>query len=191
MYWRTAEDTNDGDATRALREGMERGLARSPRRWRDSFARPRAEEKKRWEKGERGLTCPASAPPPSYGSSILIASAWVQCWHTGESSPYLQRSHKPGSAGISQPLTLTHREQGKKQICHARAAISHNRSVGGKGKNRGCTVGGRLAASQKGVAVAPLMPSAPIPSPLARSHGEHLGRVHVPHSRDDLSRDAP
>ena len=151
------------------------------------FARsPESGREKRWEKGERGLTCPP--PPPSYGSSILIASAWVQCWHTGESRPIY--AMKPGSAGITKPQTLSNRDRGKKQICHARAAISHNRSVGGKGKNRGCMDGGRrLAASPKGVAAAPfaLRPySIPISAVMGNISGVSMCRV-----REMTSRDAP
>ena len=163
MYWRTAEDTNDGDGVTGASDGQT-GVARREGEREAYLARPAAASRspesgreKRWEKGERGLTCPP--PPPSYGSSILIASAWVQCWHTGKSSP--NSGIKSCSVELSQPRTLSQRGRCKKQICHARAAISHNRSVGGKGKNRGCKdgcEGGRLAASQKGVAVARVCP---------------------------------
>ena len=60
MYWRTAEDTNDGDATdgRCAKGWSEAYLDRPVAGAIRSLARER-KRKKRWEKGERGLTCPA------------------------------------------------------------------------------------------------------------------------------------
>ena len=67
---RTGVARRDGAGPSSIAPSLAR-IARSPESGRE----------KRWEKGSG-----ASRALPSYGSSILIASAWVQCWHTEESN---------------------------------------------------------------------------------------------------------
>ena len=158
--------------------GRPTSLASPPAR----FARsPESGREKRWEKGSgasRALSRRRVTDPQS-SSRVRGCNVGIQ------GSPI--SAMKPGSAGLSQPLTLTRRGRCKKQICHARAAISHNRSVGGIRKNRGCMDGGRLAASQKGVAVAPFA-LRPYSIPISAVMGNISGACRI---REMTSRGAP